>query len=72
MRLERMNLNPNEAAMTESAEFPGRAIAALAADNQVMAKTGQVLTTPALAREYGFTDVDGSQQSAFWDSHWAG
>jgi NAD(P)-dependent dehydrogenase (short-subunit alcohol dehydrogenase family) len=62
MRLERMNLNPNEAAMTESAEFPGRAIARL----------GQVLTTPALAREYGFTDVDGSQQSPFWDSHWAG
>jgi len=71
MRLERMNLDPNVAAMTESAEFPGRGIAALAADGEVMAKTGQVLTTPALAREYGFTDVDGSQQSPFWDDHWA-
>jgi len=71
MRLERMNLSPSEAAMTETAEFPGRAIAALAADVEIMAKTGQVLTTPALAREYGFTDVDGSQQSRFWDSHWA-
>src|SRR6059058_5245746 len=28
--------------------------------------------TPELAREYGFTDVDGKQQSAFWDEHWAG
>jgi NAD(P)-dependent dehydrogenase (short-subunit alcohol dehydrogenase family) len=72
MRLERMNLNPDEAAMTESAEFPGRAIAALAADGDVMAKTGLVFTTPGLAKEYGFTDIDGSQQSRFWESHWSG
>lgn len=71
MRLERMNLSPEQAAVTESAEFAGRAVAALAADNHVLAKSGSVLTTPALAREYGFTDVDGSQQSPFWDSHWA-
>ncbi len=72
MRLERMNLTPDEAAMTESAEFAGRAVAALAADDGVMAKSGRVVTTPGLAREYGFTDVDGSQQSRFWDRHWAG
>jgi hypothetical protein len=24
-----------------------------------------------LARDYGFTDVDGSQQSPFWDRHWS-
>ncbi len=72
MRLERMNLSPQEAAMTESAEFAGRAVAALAADDDVLAKSGSVFTTPVLAREYGFTDVDGSQQSPFWDSHWAG
>jgi NAD(P)-dependent dehydrogenase (short-subunit alcohol dehydrogenase family) len=72
MRLERMNLTPEEAAMAESAEFPGRAIAALAADENVLEKSGQVLITPALAREYGFTDVDGSQQSPFWARHWAG
>jgi NAD(P)-dependent dehydrogenase (short-subunit alcohol dehydrogenase family) len=72
MRLERMNLSPDDAAMTESAEFPGRAVAALAADGDVLAKSGSVLTTPALAREYGFTDVDGSQQSSFWDSHYQG
>ncbi|MGH3169684.1 MAG: SDR family NAD(P)-dependent oxidoreductase [Trebonia sp.] len=72
MRLERMNLTPEEAAMTESPEFPGRAILALATDSQVLAKSGQVLTTPALARSYGFTDIDGTQQSPFWDKHWAG
>ncbi len=72
MRLERMNLTPDEAAMTESAEFAGRAVAALAADDGVMARSGRVVTTPGLAREYGFTDVDGSQQSRFWDRHWAG
>jgi len=72
MRLERMNLTPEQAAMTESAEFTGRAVAALAADPGVLAKSGQVLTTPGLAREYGFTDIDGTQQSSFWDRHWAG
>ncbi len=70
MRLERMNLSADEKAMTESAEFPGRAIVALAADPDVLSKSGQVFTTPALAREYGFTDVDGSRQSGFWGQHW--
>jgi NAD(P)-dependent dehydrogenase (short-subunit alcohol dehydrogenase family) len=72
MRLERMDLTPEVAAKAESAEFPGRAIAALATDENVLGKSGGVFTTPALAREYGFTDVDGKQQSVFWDEHWAG
>jgi NAD(P)-dependent dehydrogenase (short-subunit alcohol dehydrogenase family) len=72
MRLERMDLSPETATKTESAEFPGRAIAALAADEHILAKSGRVLTTPELAREYGFTDVDGKRQSTFWDEHWAG
>jgi NAD(P)-dependent dehydrogenase (short-subunit alcohol dehydrogenase family) len=72
MRLERMDLPPELAAKTESPEFPGRAIAALASDPEVITKSGGVYVTPALAREYGFTDVDGKQQSAFWDEHWAG
>jgi len=71
MRLERMDLTPEEGARAESAEFPGRAIAALAADPNVLTKSGGVYTTPQLAREYGFTDVDGKQQSAFWDEHWS-
>jgi NAD(P)-dependent dehydrogenase (short-subunit alcohol dehydrogenase family) len=61
MRLERMDLTPEEAAKAESAEFPGRAIAALAADDKVLTKSGGVFTTPDLAREYGFTDLDGTQ-----------
>jgi NAD(P)-dependent dehydrogenase (short-subunit alcohol dehydrogenase family) len=71
MRLERMNLTPEQLARTESPEFVGRAVAALAADESVLAKSGGVFTTPQLAREYGFTDVDGKQQSLFWDEHWA-
>jgi NAD(P)-dependent dehydrogenase (short-subunit alcohol dehydrogenase family) len=71
MRLERMNLPETRAAITESAEFPGRGIAALAADPGVLAHSGRVMTTPELARLYGFTDVDGKQQSAFWDEHLA-
>lgn len=71
MRLEHMNLTPELAAKAESAEFPGRAIVALVSDPDVISKSGGVFVTPALAREYGFTDVDGTQQSAFWDEHWA-
>jgi len=44
---------------TESPEYVGRAVAALAADSNVMEKSGRILTVGDLAREYGFTDVDG-------------
>lgn len=43
----------------ESAEFAGRAVAALAADPEVMTKSGQLLLVAELAREYGFVDIDG-------------
>lgn len=52
-------------ATTESTQYIGRAIAALAADPGVMAKSGQVLTAGDLAREYGFSDVDGRQPPPF-------
>lgn len=52
-------------ANSESPRYVGRAIAALAGDPQVLAKTGQVLVTADLARAYGFTDIDGTQPSAF-------
>jgi NAD(P)-dependent dehydrogenase (short-subunit alcohol dehydrogenase family) len=48
-------------ARTESTQYIGRAVAALAADPQVMEKTGRILTVGDLAREYGFTDHDGRQ-----------
>ena len=44
---------------SESPQFVGRAVAALAADPQLMEKSGQVLVSAALAREYGFADLDG-------------
>ena len=46
-------------ARTESPRYIGRAVAALARDPKVAAKSGQVLQVGDLAVEYGFTDVDG-------------
>lgn len=46
---------------SESPQFIGRAIAALAADPKVMQKSGQVCIAASLALEYGFTDIDGKQ-----------
>lgn len=40
-------------------EFPGRVIAALLADPQVMRHNGGTFITAELAQEYGVTDIDG-------------
>jgi hypothetical protein len=45
--------------------YGGRAIAALASDPGVLDRTGETLTAGDLAREYGFTDIDGTQPSPF-------
>ncbi len=45
---------------SESPEFVGRAVAALAADPDVLERSGDVLVVAELARAYGFTDVDGA------------
>jgi dehydrogenase/reductase SDR family member 1 len=44
---------------SESPEFIGRAVAALAADPNVMRHTGAIRVAAALGLEYGFTDIDG-------------
>jgi NAD(P)-dependent dehydrogenase (short-subunit alcohol dehydrogenase family) len=44
---------------SESPEFVGRAVDALAEDPDVQRHTGKVLVAAALAREYGFDDIDG-------------
>ena len=44
---------------SESPEFVGRAVAALAGDPDVMRHSGTVVVAAAVAQEYGFTDVDG-------------
>ena len=45
---------------SESPEFIGRAVVALAADPDVLRHTGKVLVAAGLAMEYGFTDIDGT------------
>jgi NAD(P)-dependent dehydrogenase (short-subunit alcohol dehydrogenase family) len=52
-------------AITESPAYVGRAVAALAADPDVARWSGQSLSSGQLAREYGFTDADGSQPDAW-------
>ena len=47
------------AAAGSSPEFPGRIIAALAGDPDIMAKTGGSFINAELAVEYGVTDADG-------------
>jgi dehydrogenase/reductase SDR family member 1 len=48
---------------SESPQFIGRAVAALAADPKVSERTGEVLVAASLAQEYGFTDIDGKTPS---------
>ena len=53
--------NPHFTAISESPRLVGRAVAALAADPQLQRRSGGSFSSGTLAREYGFTDVDGSQ-----------
>ena len=50
-----------ELSNSESPQFIGRAVAALADDENVMARTGKVVIAAALAQEYGFADIDGKK-----------
>jgi NAD(P)-dependent dehydrogenase (short-subunit alcohol dehydrogenase family) len=52
---------PGDFMVSESPRYIGRAVVALAADRQVSKKSGRVFSSWALAREYGFTDIDGTQ-----------
>ncbi|MDR6557988.1 NAD(P)-dependent dehydrogenase (short-subunit alcohol dehydrogenase family) [Arthrobacter pascens] len=54
-------VNPHFAAISESPRFVGRAVAALAADPDLASRAGGSFSSGGLAREYGFTDVDGSR-----------
>ncbi len=49
----------------ETAQFVGRAVAALASDPEIMKKSGQILVAAELAREYNFTDIDGTQPKPY-------
>jgi NAD(P)-dependent dehydrogenase (short-subunit alcohol dehydrogenase family) len=48
-------------AYSETPFYVGRAVVALACDKKVMQKSGQSLDSGKLAREYDFTDIDGTQ-----------
>ena len=50
---------------TESPEYVGRAVVALASDQNIMDKSGRVLAVGDLADEYGFTDIDGRRIPPF-------
>jgi hypothetical protein len=57
-------------AHSETPCYVGRAVAALAADPGVHAKSAGVFASWTLAREYGFRDVDGRQPD--WGAYWRG
>jgi NAD(P)-dependent dehydrogenase (short-subunit alcohol dehydrogenase family) len=52
---------PPDFALSESPRYVGRAVAAIAADPNRKRHNQQSLTAGELAKEYGFTDVDGSR-----------
>jgi NAD(P)-dependent dehydrogenase (short-subunit alcohol dehydrogenase family) len=51
--------------ISETPRYVGRAVAALAADPGKRRHTGASLSSGGLAREYGFTDLDGSRPDAW-------
>ena len=46
---------------SETPRYLGRAVTALAADPHIMHRTGGVYSSGYLARDYGFTHLDGTQ-----------
>jgi NAD(P)-dependent dehydrogenase (short-subunit alcohol dehydrogenase family) len=52
---------------SETPSYIGRAVAALAADPDVLSRTGEAVSTWQLAKKYGFTDRDGSRPD--WGSY---
>ncbi|MXY46012.1 MAG: SDR family NAD(P)-dependent oxidoreductase [Chloroflexi bacterium] len=56
---------PEELASSESPRYAGRAVVSLATDRDVMRRSGNAYKTGELAREYGFTDIDGRQPPPF-------
>jgi NAD(P)-dependent dehydrogenase (short-subunit alcohol dehydrogenase family) len=55
------SFQPHFAAISETPRFAGRAVAALAADPDIIRHNGGSFSSGGLAQEYGFTDLDGSR-----------
>lgn len=51
-------------AIPETPRYVGRAVAHLAADSEIARWNGRSLSSGGLARQYGFTDLDGSRPDA--------
>lgn len=56
-----IEVSEEDLATSDSPEFTGRAIAYLAADPKVKARSGEIIPLVALAHEYGFDDLDGTR-----------
>ena len=56
---------PFEGQYIETPEFTGKAVVALGTDTNIMKKTGKILISAELAREYGFKDIGGIQPISF-------
>jgi hypothetical protein len=54
---------------SESPRYVGRAVAALAADPDRARWNQRSVTAAELAREYGFTDIDGTQPDSWAQLH---
>ncbi|XP_022339592.2 dehydrogenase/reductase SDR family member 1-like [Crassostrea virginica] len=54
----------------ESVEFAGKCIVSLAKDPNLMSKSGKVLMTPELGREYDLKDVDGRVINSMRQINW--
>jgi NAD(P)-dependent dehydrogenase (short-subunit alcohol dehydrogenase family) len=60
---------PDGFGSSESPRYVGRAVAALAADPDRARWNQRSVTSADLAREYGFTDIDGSQPDSWATDH---
>ena len=68
VRTERLLLEPERLGFDttngESPQLSGRAVAALSVDPKLLDRSGQALVVAELAKEYGFTDIDGKQPAS--------
>jgi NAD(P)-dependent dehydrogenase (short-subunit alcohol dehydrogenase family) len=64
-RVEGFPRAPDGFASSESPRYVGRAVAALAADPERVRWNQRSVTSADLAREYGFTDIDGTQPDSW-------
>jgi dehydrogenase/reductase SDR family protein 1 len=72
VRTEGVMLNKDylDLSNSESPQFIGRAVAALAGDSSIISKTGKTLIAAEIALEYRFSDTDGRQPQSLRRDLW--